>query len=237
MTTLYRKKIICAICGIESEFPVVTSTVTFCTSADLDTRPPEMKRSTIFTWVQRCPNCGYCESHISKSSPGSQEVTGEVEYKKQLKNNAYPELANSFICMAIIRERKGDYVGATWSLIHAAWACDDAAYLDEAKICRNKAADMLVIAEIKHEEATRQKGASTAILVDLLRRSGRFDEAKKAIKERRGEISDDIIIKILDFQAALIEKGDLSAHTISEVIGETNQAKKQFVAGMRGQRN
>jgi hypothetical protein len=57
MTTLYREKSRCAVCGIATEYTSIGSTNAFG-SPDLDTRPPEMQRSTIFAWVQRCPECG-----------------------------------------------------------------------------------------------------------------------------------------------------------------------------------
>jgi hypothetical protein len=79
---------------------------------------------------------------------------------------------------------------------------------------------MLVKSEGHGQQVINQNGASTAILVDLLRRSGQMDEASRVIAEHRPDISEDIIIRILDFQTILIENGDVSCHTISEALGE-----------------
>jgi len=220
MTTLYEEKIRCALCNSENEFTGIGSTNTFLGSPDLDTRPPEMQRSTIFAWVQRCPECGYCASDVSKSPPGSETVVNGSEYRKQLNDQAYPELANSFLCKAIIDREAHDYAAATWALINAAWVCDDEGRPDEAVVCRHKAADMLVTAEDHGQQVAEQNGASTAILVDLLRRAGRTDDARKAIAERRTGIAEGIIIRILDFQSVLIQKGDVSCHKISEAVSE-----------------
>lgn len=219
MTTLYENKTRCALCGKTNKFKEIGSTNAFG-SSDLDTRPPEMQRSTIFTWIQRCRECGYCASDISESNPESGAIVNGAEYRKQQNDQTYPELANSFLCKAILDREAGKYASATWSLVHAAWVCDDAKRPNKAMLCRHKAADMLVTAENQGQQVAKQNGASTAILVDLLRRSGRTDHARRAIAERRTRISEDIIIRILDFQLILIEKGDTSCHTIDEALGE-----------------
>ena len=72
MTTLDEAKKKCAVCGKISAHFEVTSTNTFG-APDLDTRPPEMMRSTMDMWVQECPSCGYL-------SGGSEKLReGEVE--------------------------------------------------------------------------------------------------------------------------------------------------------------
>lgn len=219
MTTIIEVNKKCGICRSKNEFIEITSTNRFG-SPDLDTRPPEMMRSTIHTWVQRCPDCGYCASDLSKLRPGAKTVVSDVEYINQLNNKAYPELANSFLCEAMIDHQAGDYARATWDLIHAAWASDDAKRSDEARTCRIKAMDMLAKAENYGQQVIDQNGASTALLVDLLRRSGQSDEARRVIEENRVGITDDILLRILDFQSTLIKAGDLSCHTISEALGE-----------------
>ena len=219
MTTLYEKKTRCALCGNEEAFPRIGTTNAFGLP-DLDTRPPQMERSTIFAWIQRCSECGYCSSDISKALPVAESVIHSSECRNQLNDEAYPESANSFLCQAIIDREANDYVGATWALVHAAWVCDDADRPDRAVVCRHKAADMLVTAEDHGQQVLEQNGASTALLVDLLRRSGRTDDARRAITERRTTIGQEIIVRILEFQALLTEKGDASSHTISDALGE-----------------
>jgi hypothetical protein len=198
---------------------VICSTNTFG-SPDLDTRPSEMQRSTIFAWVERCPHCGYCASDVSESHPEASSVVEGEEYQDQLNDPACPELANSFLCEAIIEREAGNYAAATWALIHAAWVCDDSDLPIQATVCRHKATDMFVRAEGHGQPLTDQAGVSTAILVDLLRRSGRLIGARRVATSRREGISEDIILRILDFQAALVEKGDVACHTIAEAIGE-----------------
>lgn len=219
MTTLYKEEARCSVCGAQNAFTGIGST-NAVGSPDLDTRPPEMERSTIFAWVQRCPECGYCASDVSAILPEARAVAIGKEYKDQLNDPMYPELANSFLCKAIVDRESKDYSEATWALIHAAWACDDSDHPDQAMACRQKAADMLTIAEEHGQQVAGQDGTSTAILVDLLRRSGRIDQARTVIAERRRQIAEDVIVSIMDFQSALIEKNDLSRYTIAEALGE-----------------
>ena len=219
MTTLHWEKTRCSVCGVESQYDGIGSTNAFG-SADLDTRPPEMERSTIFACVQRCPECGYCASDVSESRPGSRVVVSGKEYKGQLNDPEYPELANSFLCEAIVEQKAKDYAAATWALIQAAWVCDDSDRPVQAKVCRTKAAKMLLIADEHGQEVAEQEGASTAILADLLRRAGRSEDAREVIAKRRGGITEGIIVQILDFEATLLDKNDVLCNTIAEALGE-----------------
>jgi hypothetical protein len=219
MTTHYKEIKQCSVCGAENEYTGIGSTSQFGPQ-DLDTRPPERQRSTIFAWVQRCPDCGYCAAVVSETCrPEAREIVNSREYKEQLNNPTYPELANSFLCKAIVDLESRALAATTLALMRAAWVCDDSGHFDQARICRQKAADMLVIAEEAGQQVSKQEGTDTAILVDLLRRSGRIEEARKVIAARRDGISDKVIAHILDFQTTLLNKNDVSCHTIAEVIG------------------
>lgn len=217
MTSMTEIEQRCCLCETQSEFTCIGSTNS-SGSPDLDTRPPEMVRSTMFAWVQRCPGCGYCASNVAAPRPEAAAVVGTAEYKRQLKDPTYPQLANSFLCQALIESACRQYSAATWALIRAAWVCDDARHPDQATACRQRAIGMLTRAEEHGQQVGEPEGASTAILVDLLRRSGRFDDARQAIASRRDGIADDTIARVLDFQWALVEQNDTSCHTIAEAF-------------------
>ena len=219
MTTLHEEKFICSLCGKENEYTGIGSTNQLG-SPDLDTRPPEMQRSTMFTWVQQCSGCGYCASDIGINGSEVQAVVIGDEYKDQLKDSNYSKLAVSFLCKAILDRESKDYSDATWAYIHAAWACDDENHDKQAMVCRQKAVDMLMLAEKHSQQVMDQDGANTAILVDLLRRSRLFDQARQVILKRLSQISDDIITRILDYQIELLKINDSSCHTIAEALGE-----------------
>lgn len=142
-----------------------------------------------------------------------------TEYSQRLTDDAYPELANSFLCKALIAEYSEDYATAAWSLIHAAWVCDDQDKDVSAATCRSRAADMIDKALAKKQTFSKQKGAETAIQVDLLRRAGRLNDARQLVARPRPAIKEDVILKILDFQEFLIEQGNRSRYTISDALG------------------
>lgn len=217
MTTLYPDNLKCAVCGAEAKYTQIGSTNAFG-SPDLDTRPPEMRRSTMFAWVRRCPECGYCASDIGQAMPRAAALMRSPEYSRQLADETYPELANSFMCKALLEEQSEDLAAAAWSLIHAAWACDDAERDGPARTCRCKAVGMVGKVLDSGQRIADQEAADTAIQVDLLRRAGRLDEASELIRRQRAGIGEDIILKVLAFQERLIERGDLSCHTIAEAL-------------------
>ena len=213
----------------------ITGTVMFC-SRYLDTRPLPPDSGMLETRVRRCHECGYCASDLSTSTPGAEAVVKSEEYRRQLddkttgpdtppgKYEPHPDLVNSFLCKSLLDISANDRAAATWSLIHAAWACDDRADLaDAAMTCRSKAADMLMSAECNGQAVGQEDGVSTAILVDLLRRSGRMDDARKVIAERRLTAPDQIIISILDFQEMLIDRGNTNRQTVAVAVrGDVN---------------
>lgn len=216
--TYYNFKLIqCSICGCNGHFLILCST-NHRGSCDLDTRPPRMKRGTMVAWIQKCPECGYCATYVGESRPGAKAVVKSEEYREQLNNCIYPELANSFLCKAIIDKKLKDYTGAVWALIHAAWQCDDFDLPNLAATCRQKAANMLVLAEEHGQKVAVQDGLSTAIIVDLYRRSGKMDQARSIIATQKVMVIDNNIARILDFQTTLIENNDTSCHTIAEAI-------------------
>lgn len=217
MTTEQRENLCCALCGEENEYRVIGSTNSFG-QPDLDTRPPEMERSTLFALVQRCPDCGYCAPDISVPSAIAKTVVSGDEYRRQLNDPAFPVLANTFLCKALLGREIGNLATATWGHIHAAWACDDANQVAQASKCRRGAAELLVLAEAEGQRVCDQDGLSTAILVDLLRRAGEIERARKVLARPLTADVDDVITLILKFQAVLLDRNDLGCHTVAEAL-------------------
>ncbi len=177
MTRRYKEKEKCAICGKTSEHNAILSTNIFG-SADLDFRPPEMQRSTIDTWIQTCPSCGYCAPTISIClEKSSEEVVRSDSYHQQLNNTEYPKLANIFLCFSLIQESAGGYAKAGKACIHAAWSCDDVGSDAGAQKCRKKAVTLLQKAKENSQRFLKQAISEETLMVDLLRRSGQFELA------------------------------------------------------------
>jgi len=224
MTTLDRTKIRCSVCGTEVEQTVIRSSNAFG-SADLDTRPPQMQRSTIRAWVQRCSGCGACAGDLANVDVCAGDVVKRADYSARLRNAEFPELANSFICQSMIDEHGGRFASATWALIYGAWACDDAKATSQAMTCRRWAATMLRNAEASGQEVAEQPGASTTILVDLLRRADLLDEAAEVIEKAGEFLSEDVLAQVVRYEKALIEARDLNCHTVAEALGDGGHAR------------
>lgn len=222
MTTIYEDQVECSVCGIENECVDISSTNKIG-SSDLDMRPPEMQRSTMYTWVQRCPGCGYCASDLSTIYQGARDVMNGKEYKDQLNDPMYSELANSFLCQAILCRESKNFTGATLAFIHAAWVCDDSDHIEQARACRQKAVNMFTVAEEVGQKLAKKRSDNTTIIVDLLRRSGQMEQAQKVILARRGKSKKSIIARILAYETALIEKNDVGCHTMAEALIGANR--------------
>lgn len=233
MTTLYKEKVRCSICGTEAEQTGIGSTNAIG-SRDLDTRPPEMERSTIHAWVQRCSGCGACASDLSEAGLSAGDVVKRPGYLAQLRNAEFPELANSFICKSLIDEDRGEFASATWALVHAAWACDDARSAPQAITCRRRAGSMLRKAEASGQKVAEQPGASAAILVDLLRRADALGEAAQVIENAGESSSENVLTQVMHYQKELIEAGDLDCHTIGETSGRGRRPQADASRDARG---
>lgn len=217
MTTVAKSAEKCLVCGKSSDYPVIASTNLFG-SRDLDTRPPQMMRSTIFAWIHRCPSCGYCAPNVSEGHAIAAQVVHSEAYLAQRSDKSYPVLANSFLCWALVQEAAGDYAEAIWAAIHAAWVCDDASAIVAADQCRQRAIDLIRRAQAQGISFAEGAGVEQGILADLLRRSGQFDQVEAVCEEGLAKNPEEIVRQVLVFQQALALREDRECHTVAEVV-------------------
>jgi hypothetical protein len=228
MTTMFRQKYKCAVCGTEKEFYGIASTNSFG-SPDLDLRPPEMQRSTMGQWIQQCPKCGYVSGSID-------DAAGKVTIK-WLKSKEYIHndgiefqsgLADQFYKYYKISLLNEDNETAFYSLLHASWACDDCDDTKNAAHCRIMAIPLLtklidgIVAgkpepeEDCDEDADEKKDNLLLMKTDLLRRSGQFDKLLSEYASR--SFKNDIMNKVLAFQLAKAAEKDTACYTIQEAV-------------------
>jgi hypothetical protein len=215
MTTFYRERITCQNCGKASEHHRLGSSYQ-SGSPDLDTRPPELVRSTLHAEVEACPHCHYCAVDISSPAADAAGCVRSEVYQKQFKSPEYPPLANAFLCNAMIQEGIANFAAAGWASMKAAWACDDAEQSAAANKCRVQAVELFRKALSAGQTFADQLGAEDAMLVDLLRRSGQLEEAAKQIEMGLSKRPEEIIVQALKFERALIAGRDFGCHTIQE---------------------
>jgi hypothetical protein len=217
MTTIEPRKITCGLCGMNSNQMVMMSTNQFG-SPDLDLRPPEMKRSTMWVWVHTCPHCGYCASDLA--SPAPRGILGYVnskEYQAQLNHPEFPELARKFLCSSMLDEYNGDNGSAGWSALNAAWACDDEAKTDLAIQCRKRAIDQFLKVRDSGRNFAEDFNSENAILADLYRRTNQDSQLRAIVQQGLAINPEPLIARILNFQLTLSSEVDRTAHRIDEV--------------------
>jgi hypothetical protein len=211
MTMLDRESVRCGNCGTTTEHTVLVSTNAFG-SADLDLRPPEMKRSTMDTWLQLCPHCGYCGPDISKPPPDATLLRSEA-YRAAFRSADYPQLARRFLAFAVAAGLT-DPVVAAQAYLHAAWVCDDAGRAGQAAESRRRAAESF--RRCQPFGGDEQGITLGAVLVDVLRRCGLFTQASAecaALLEAPSATG--IVRKVLEYQQQLIALKDIAGHRIS----------------------
>ncbi len=218
-TIMFEEEVECCICGEKSNHTGIGSTNSFG-SPDLDTRPPEMQRSTIYHWIQRCPSCGYCSSDLSKCGENSKEVVNSKEYQDIVRDNEIPEIAASFLAQSYEEEKQKKYADSAWRAIHAAWICDDENNLESSVRCRKQAITLIKKANDQEQKIADQTGASEAINIDLMRRSGMYQEALELSEFVKAKDIEEIIRQVILYEEELIIKKDITAHTIAEALGE-----------------
>ena len=139
MTTFHDVDRRCHVCGETSSQTTLGSSNAFG-SPDLDTRPPEMIRSTLHVQIEVCPACNYCAPDISRGPTTARATVISAGYKIEAAARAVPPLARDYLCHGLVAAAAGDLRSAAWSALRAAWACDDARNLDIARNCRRLAA-------------------------------------------------------------------------------------------------
>jgi hypothetical protein len=183
---------------------------------DLDFRPAEPARSEMLAWVQRCGTCGYCGMRVDGVTDEIRAVVFGQEYRAQLSEDGMPELARSLLCIALIGSTIGFVADAARCAIEAAWVCDDEDASDAASRCRARAVELMFECEAEGDELFSDPHVDQAVIVDLLRRSGRFDEAVALADENLEEAGGDIAA-ILSFSRSLALAEDVDAHAVDDV--------------------
>jgi hypothetical protein len=204
-------------CGAVGNYIEIASTKQF-SSPDLDTRPAEMARLTVGYWVPRSESCGCAAPDVSPGSRKAARLTKTPTTAACRQVDRCPKLAREFLCCALIQEGSGKEADAFWSAVDAAWACDDAEPRDVAVARRARATRLFERAREQGVSIADDNGRRLAILADLSRRSGRFDELASRCQGPMAAGQEDILESIRRIQLALGKRKDVACHTIDEAV-------------------
>ena len=133
-----------------------------------------------------------------------------------------PLLARRFFCAALVAEADERRDVAFSQLLSAAWACDDSGVEEQARICRDRAVEMLAAA-MEGGDVPASNPVGHVVLADVLRRAGRFEEAMAACAvAESGLLSEDgeesRTAAVIAFIRALAEAADDDVHVVAEAF-------------------
>ncbi|RPH94671.1 hypothetical protein EHM69_06745 [candidate division KSB1 bacterium] len=179
----------------------------------MDLRPAEMYRSTISTWIQRCPYCGFCSGDISEAEEVDKTIVNSPSYQSQLNDPRFSELSNSFLCRAMIENSLGNYQAAGWAALRAAWVMDDRQNVASAAQCRLRAIKLFLRDFAARRDSLKEPAKYYVLLIDLHRRTEQFGMAQTLLLEGRLLNLQDNEQQIFDIQNELIAKRDARCYT------------------------
>ena len=228
MTEMMQIEMECSVCGKTSEQWVLLSSNKFGYQ-DLDTRPPEMYRSTMKTWILECPHCGYVAKNLKEELKINEEYLKSNEYKTCNDINFKSDLSKIFYKKYLIDSEKFEDKDAYFALLHCAWACDDAKDLEKSKYIRQLAIELVdkIIkdnknindnVETKQDFRRKSNDVDNFIVMkaDLLRRIGEYDQLIKDYE--RLTLKDELLNKIIKFQVEKAYEKDNKCYTLEEVL-------------------
>jgi len=223
MTTMNQVDIRCAVCGTLGRKAILTSTSSFG-PPDLDLRPQEPARSALQFEVQRCDGCGYCAGSIGQAPVGARETVDSAVYRDVLERSKLPRLARALFCSALVSEGAGEQEEAAWLFLKAAWACDDKKARAQARICRERSAEMFSRA-LETGEVESPRPVVLTLSADLWRRAGRFDEAIVAAAEAEQSLEEEAdeedtagAAVVATYIRGLAGSGDDKVHNVAEAF-------------------
>ena len=213
MTTIYNQQKKCPNCGKLNEITMVGSTNSFG-AMDLDTRPPEMQRSTMRYWLQSCTKCGLSVSDLSKVDKETVEYFRSEEFKQKHASERFKSLAERFWTAHLLSLKSGNTREAAGNILHAAWASDDS--IDTQSSTRAREIFIETLEESGNDPSflsPNEPLAGYLMLSDINRRISRFDEAKR-LAQHVVENGEGFIQKIGQFVIDLCEKRDSGCYNV-----------------------
>jgi hypothetical protein len=215
MTTIDSETVQCGVCGEDSEQVFIGSTNQFG-YRDLDTRPPEMERSTMMYWLQECPNCGFVAPSLSEVPDGAKGIVNEADFRRLNTSDVYSGLIAVFMKHAYISDKLGSKEDKAWAYIRAAWAADDEGKQEIAQEARILAASELVNLKLVIS-ASHEAGVIDLLITDLWRRSGKWEHGTNSALEGLEVVEDPWLKSALQFEIVLMNKLDDQAYTSESV--------------------
>ena len=208
MTTLFNSSKKCGCCGKRTNVLSVGSTNAFG-SCDLDLRPPEMKRSAMFHFMQFCEHCGYAAWDLEEPIPMSNELKAILSEK--ISSHDKIKVFERAAKIAVLRGDKIENIDSLYLI--AAWAADDQNDDAVAALLRKKILE-------NHPQEEELPPEKLLQLIDVARRCGEKNAATQILERFDRCETEPLLKRIAAFQKKLIQNGDTACYTVDKVGNE-----------------
>lgn len=216
----------CFICGQESEFEGLTSSIEFH-SPDLDFRPSELMRGEMWLWLHKCPNCGYVADEISSPTKVTRDWLASESYVNCEGIHFSSEDTKKYYQAYMIDLYEGKIEAALSHILWAAWSCDDEDDVSNAILCREKAIPL--VNQIIKELQSQQDGEVHDDNMDDDAGDDESDDDTPSLEERI-ILKADLLRRSNHFQELIEEFADYKDDSpgMAEIIGfELEKAREQ----------
>ncbi|MHC4050229.1 hypothetical protein [Bradyrhizobium sp. 25ACV] len=208
MTNDRKEDVRCFCCGETSE-QLVLSRSSQLGVRDLDLRSGMMP-STMGSWLQECPNCGYVATDLAKGDECDRLFVQTEQYAALCELPQFSRRSSRFLLRAAIELAREDFERAFDSTLCAAGDADDCNLPDIARGLRKIASRYL---------AGRPLTVDLRVsLLDVLRRVSDWAAAAALAVELMGENLGHPRAAIVCFQLGRIEARDDRCYTLSQVL-------------------
>ncbi|MCR5381064.1 MAG: DUF2225 domain-containing protein [Lentisphaeria bacterium] len=203
---------ICGVCGQPVHVTIAQNLLTGGGSMDLDLRPAPEKRDTLKYQIQLCRKCGYCWPDIAKER--KHEKIAKVLNAKL----AFDDTAALFARAAEIEIADNAPSFASYMLyMKAAWVMDDLKNKKKSDEYRKLAIKQMEL-YMERDAIARTTGDNYLALIDVLRRIGEFEKAKRILSIAELYATESVLPQILAFQKKLIENKDSERYTTADAL-------------------
>ena len=206
---------ICGVCGQPVHVTVAVNVLAGGGSMDLDIRPAPEKRDTLKYQIQLCKKCNYCWPDIGKER--KREKIATVLSKPLI----YDDTAALFARAAEIEIADNAPSFASFMLyMKAAWVMDDLKNKRKSDDYRKLAIKQMEL-YMERDAIARTTGDNYLALIDVLRRIGDFEKAKRILGIAELYATESVLPRILAFQKKLIENKDSGRYTTTDALKAT----------------
>ena len=162
-------------------------------------------------WVEECQHCGYVAQDLSQPTR-IQTAYLKTEAFQNCDGIRFPDpLAERFYRQYLILLRERQFERAFFSILHAAWVCDDARDKENAARCRCTAADLMEKFLLPH---SLHNHLFELLYADVLRRSGQFEKLLDKFSGAWPE--NETARKYIAFECVLALKKDAGRYTVDD---------------------